>query len=80
MDMETLTTFFGWCTVINIGILMFTTLLLAVLRDFVTSLHSKIMGVDKEKLPDAYFEYLGKYKIAIIVLNLVPYVSLKLMA
>ena len=79
-NLESLTIFFGWCSVINIGILATTTLLLAVLRDFVTSVHSKIMGVEKAGLPDAYFTYLGTYKIAIIMLNLVPYVALKLMA
>jgi hypothetical protein len=75
-----LTTFFGWCSVINFGILLFITLFLAAAMDFATSIHSKMLGVEKNNLPDAYFAFLGNYKLAIIMLNFVPYVALKLMS
>ena len=80
INLETLTTFFGWCSVINFGILIITSLLLMVAKDFITSVHSKLMGVDGDNLANVYFGYLAQYKIAIFMLNIVPYFALKLMS
>ena len=80
MTIDTLTTFLGWCSVINIGVLLFSTLMMIVVRDFAIKLHSSLFGVNPEELPITYLQYLGNYKIAIIILNIVPYIALKLMA
>ena len=77
-DIELLTAFFGWCSVINMGLLIFSTILLIVLKDPISSVHSRLMGLDKEKLPSLYMHYLAYYKIAIIMFNLTPYFALKL--
>lgn len=79
-DMTTVTAFFGWCTVINAALLIFSVIWLATFRDFTKSLHSTLLGVDEDKLDIIYFQYLGNYKIAIIVLNLVPYIALRIMS
>ncbi len=80
MTIESLTTFLGWCSVINIGVLLFSTLMMIVMQDFVIKIHSGLFKVNPEALPMLYLQYLGNYKIAIIMLNIVPYVALKLMA
>jgi hypothetical protein len=80
ISIEGLTTFFGWCSVINVGVLVFTTVVLMLMKDAISSIHAKLFGVNQENLPLIYFEYLGHYKIAILVFNLVPYLALKLMA
>jgi hypothetical protein len=80
IDIETLALFFGWCTVINMGVLIFATILLFMTKGVIADLHSKLTGVAKKSLSDHYFSYLANYKIAIFMLNLVPYVALKLMA
>lgn len=80
ISIEVLTTFFGWCSVINVGVLVFTTVVLMLMKDAISSIHAKLFGVNQENLPLIYFEYLGHYKIAILVFNLVPYLALKLMA
>lgn len=78
--METLTTFFGWCSAINIGLLMLTSLSLLVMRGTITKIHSKLFGLSEEDLARAYFQYLAQFKIAVIVFNLVPYIALRVMA
>ena len=78
-DINTLTGFFGWCSVINIAMLCAATLLLTLMRGFVSGIHSKMTGLDQSDLSVAYFQYLANYKIAILMLNLVPYIVLKLM-
>jgi len=75
-----LTTFFGWCTVINLGIYLFSAFFIIVFKRFTINLHSKILGVSTSELPSMYFKFLGNYKIGILLLNLSPYIALKLMA
>ena len=77
---ETLTTFLGWCTAINFGVLIVTAIVLVFMRGCVSKIHGKLFKLNDEALSRAYFQYLGQYKIAIIVLNFVPYISLKLMS
>ena len=74
-----LTTFFGWCTVINLGVYLFSALFIIVFKRFTINLHSKILGIEASELPNMYFKFLGNYKIAIILFNLSPYIALKLM-
>jgi hypothetical protein len=75
-----LTTFFGWCTVINLGVYLFSAFFIIVFKSFTINLHSKIVGVEASELPSMYFKFLGNYKIGILLLNLSPYIALKLMA
>ena len=80
MDIETLTTFLGWCTVLNLGFLTFGSILMMTMSDSMARLHSKMFGVSEADLPRIYFQWLAQYKIATLVLNLAPYVALKIMA
>jgi len=79
-NIQTITTFLGWCTVINLGVYIFTASMLIILKEPVKNIHSKLSGMAVEKLDEVYFNYLGNFKLAIIILNIVPYVSLKIMA
>jgi hypothetical protein len=77
---ETVTELLGWCTAINFGLLIVASIALALMRGSISRIHSKLFGLDEVDLSRAYFQYLAQYKIAIIVLNLVPYIALKVMA
>jgi hypothetical protein len=80
MTMEELTAFLGWTSVINIAVLLLSTLVLIAMRGGIAKIHSQLFGLDEKDLGRAYFQYLAQYKIAIIVLNIAPYISLKIMA
>jgi len=80
MTITTLIAFFGWASVINIAILSLSTIWLIAMRKAITGIHSKLFGLDEKDLGRAYFQYLAQYKIAIIVLNITPYIALKIMA
>lgn len=79
MNLETLTEFLGWVTLINIGMLTFATLFVVAFRDFTINMHSRMFHLDQQALSRAYFSYLGNYKIIIITFNLVPWLALKIM-
>jgi len=80
MPIEQLTSFFAWCTLLNFAFLLFATLCLMVMRNFIMSTHSKMFGVKESDLPNIYFKYLAYYKIATIVFSLVPYLALRIIS
>ena len=79
MSIEQLTTLFGWCSIINIGILAASSAAVVALQGTIARIHGAMFGVDPKNLPSTYFQYLGNYKIAILVLNIVPWISLRIM-
>ena len=80
MTIETLTEFLGWASVINIAVLAFSAITVIAMRRPISRIHSSMFGLDEKDLGRAYFQYLGQYKIAVIVLNIAPYLALKVMA
>jgi hypothetical protein len=79
-SLETLTAFFGWCAAINIILLTLASIMLAAMRGPILQIHGRMFGLSEDDLSRAYFQYLAQYKIAILVLSLVPYVALKMVA
>lgn len=79
MDVNEITVFFGWCTVLNMSLLAFAALFITVFKSFAIGIHSKLLGINASELPKLYFKYLANYKIGILIFNLVPYIALKLM-
>ncbi len=80
IEIDVLTTFLGWCSLINIGVFVFSAITLTLMREKITAIHSRLFKVNRDALPESYFQYLGNYKIAILIFNLVPYAALKAMA
>lgn len=81
INLESLTEFLGWCTVINYGLLLFSTgMLVTSVGDWARGIHQKLFKIPEQNLDELYFNYLGNYKLAIFVFNLVPYIALKIMA
>jgi hypothetical protein len=78
MTTEVLTAVLGWSAVINLVILVFSSLTVIVMRGPITRTHSRMFGLDEKDLGRAYFQYLGEYKIAVIVLNIAPYLALRI--
>lgn len=80
MTIPELTELFGWMSVINVAILLFSTISLILTRRLILRLHSRLFGVREEGLAQMYVQYLANFKLAVIVLNIVPYIALKLIA
>ena len=76
MTIETLTSFFMWCTIINGGLFLFWILIYLCAPDAVYRTQSKWFPISQEKFQVVYYGFMGIFKIFIIVFNLVPYVAL----
>ena len=76
---EIMIEFFGWCSIINIGILFVSALIILVFRESILRIHGKMYHLDDEILLKIYLQYLALYKILIIIFSIVPYFALKLL-
>ncbi len=79
-NLTAVTAFFGWCSILSIGILLYTTIMLSVFKGFAKSMHTKWFGISEEQLDTLYFNFLGHLKLAIIMLNIVPYIALRIIS
>ena len=77
-SIETLATFFGWCTVINTVILLGLLVRGIVVRKL--KLGELVFGVSEEVVKTAYVNVFVQYRSAILIFNLTPYIALKIMS
>ncbi|MGR5467797.1 DUF6868 family protein [Vibrio astriarenae] len=80
LDIDLVTEFLGWCSVLNLALLALSSLLLTTMRTTIVSFHSRVSALTESELNQQYFCYLSHYKIVTLVLNVVPYIALKLMS
>ena len=80
ITLELLTIFLGWTALINIAVLLFSTVMVLAIRERISNIHAKLFGLDQADVGRAYFQYLAQYKIAILVFNIAPYLALRIMA
>ena len=76
MDIQMLTRFFMWCTILNIGLLVLASLLLTFAGDFVYKIHSKWFPMQRETFNVVLYSFLGIYKTIVFVFNVVPWAAL----
>ncbi len=76
MDMQTLTTFFMWCTIIN-GVLFFlATTLFLLAPDLVYRTQKIWFPIPRDTYNVVIYSFLGLFKIVFLFFNLVPYIAL----
>ncbi|MHC4571231.1 MAG: DUF6868 family protein [Planctomycetota bacterium] len=78
MDIQTLTAFFMWCTILNIALLLLSSLFCLCAADWVYRIHSKWFSISRETFNVAIYSFLALYKIFIFVFNLIPYLALSI--
>lgn len=80
MNIETARSFFLWCTVINYGVLLLWTLILVFARDWHYRYTNRFFKVSAEAYDLVNLGGIAIFKIAVILLNLVPYLALRIIA
>ena len=76
MDIQTLTTFFMWCTIINTGFLLFLALIFMLAPNLVYRLQSIFINITRETFDIVFYSFIGFLKIIVLVFNLVPWIAL----
>lgn len=78
MTLEMARSFFGWCSVVHIGLLIWWFLFFWLGHDLMYRFHGKLFRISEETFDAIHYAGMAVYKIAIFMLNLVPYLVLQL--
>lgn len=76
MDIDTLTRFFMWCTIINLGLFAYWVAACLLVPDVVYRMQVRFFPVPRETWDVAVFAFLGLFKVVVVVFNLVPWLAL----
>ena len=76
MDIQTLTNFFMWCTIINGGLLILWTVFMVFTPDLVYRIQNHWFPIPRESYNVVIYAFLGLVKLLFLVFNAVPYVAL----
>lgn len=76
MDIQTLTSFFLWCTILNGALLVLWTTMCIFAPDLVYRTQSKWFPIPRETFNVVMYAFLGLFKIGFLVFNVVPLLAL----
>lgn len=79
-SMEAWTRFFGWYTALNVGIYLISVVALLTMRNVVVRQNQRWFGVSEDVVLRTVYQWIGAYKLAILLFGLVPWLALTLMA
>lgn len=80
MDLETLRCFFMWCTIFNGALLIFSALMYAFAGDWIYRMHGTLFSLPRDAFNVVLYAFVGLFKILFLVFNLVPFVTLVIIA
>jgi hypothetical protein len=78
MTLEMLRKFFAWCSVINLGVLAVWFLGYWVARDWIQQIHGTWFRLKPETFDALHYGGMGLFKGCVLILNLVPYLVLRI--
>ena len=78
MELETIRAFFAWCSVINMGLLLWWALFLLLAHDWTYRLHSKWFKISVEQFDAIHYAGIAIFKLGVFMFNLVPYFALRI--
>ncbi len=76
MTIDVIRQVFGWCFIINMGLLLWWFLIIMLAHDWVYKMHSKWFKIPVEKFDAIHYTGIAFFKIFIFAFNLVPYIAL----
>ena len=76
MNLQILTQFFMWCTIINVALLIITSLIWLFGADFIYKIHGRFFPMPRETFNAIFYFFIGIYKLLVYVFNLIPWIAL----
>ena len=78
MTIEALQHFFGWCAVLNYGLLILWFVLGLIARPLLMGLCQKAFRISEETYDRGMFYGIMYYKLGVILLTVIPYIALSI--
>jgi len=69
----------AWCSLINVGFLLFWILLLIFVHDWLFRFHGQWFKLSVEKFDAIHYAGIAYYKISILFFNIVPYLAFRIL-
>lgn len=79
MNPDQLREFFGWCTVVNFGLILFYTIVILIAGKKMAILHGRMFRMPEADFTRLYVKYLSTYKVLALAFNFAPWLALVLM-
>jgi hypothetical protein len=76
MDITALKAFFMWCTIINVGLLLFSSFVCIFFGDFSYRINSRCFSISRQEFNIICYSFIGLYELFVLTFNLVPYIAL----
>jgi hypothetical protein len=67
---------FMWCSIINMGLLLWWFLFITLAHDWVYQIHGKWFKLSVERFDTIHYAGIVFFKIAIFIFNIIPYIAL----
>ena len=78
MTLEVIRDMLAWCSVINLGLLIFWALFFAAARGMIVKFHGGLFNLTQEQLNKIHYQSIVLFKIGIILFNIAPYLALRI--
>ena len=78
MTLEIIRDALGWCTLINMGLLVVWSVMFIVGRNWIYRIHSKWFRISEERFDAIHYAGMAIFKLAIFLFNFVPYLALRI--
>jgi len=78
MTVDIMRELLGWCSVINMGLLLWWFLIIHFAHDWVYKFHSKWFKVSVETFYAIHYAGIAFFKVGVFVFNIVPYIALRI--
>ena len=77
LNRDNLGRFLGWCSVINLGILIYWILALTLGNELVFQIHTWWFDIPQDRFDEIHYTMMGYFKLTIILFNVTPYLVLR---
>ena len=76
MTIQTLQAFFLWCSIINIGLMILSGVLIITAGDWAYKIHNRWFNISRQAFDNMIYGFLGAYKLLTIIFCIVPWIAL----
>lgn len=80
MTLESIRSVLAWCTLINLGLLLWWFLFLTLAHDWTYRIHSRWFKISVEKFDAIHYAGITFFKLLVLMFNLVPYLALRIVS
>ena len=78
MAIELVQEILGWCSLINVALLLIWFLFIVFAHDWMFRIHTRWLKLSSEKFDAIHYAGIGLFKMTIVIFNVVPYLALRI--